>query len=86
MEARMNATGRWLRVGTLAMLTLVAAVGDAAAVKAFSDGADFLRSEREYQWGYAAGTLDMLAALQDAGLLTGQVGVEAPRIMACTSP
>ena len=60
-----------------------AAVGD--AVKSYSDGNDYMGSREEYQSGYVAGAIDMLAALQDAGKLqAGSFSEQSNQVVKCT--
>jgi hypothetical protein len=73
-------------VSTLVLLAVLGLAAVGYAVKSYSDGNDYMASGVEYQFGYVAGAVDMLAALSDAGKLqAGAFSDQSGRIVQCTS-
>jgi predicted glycosyltransferase involved in capsule biosynthesis len=56
-------------VAALALFVVIGFQTASHAVLAFLDGDSYGSSSKDYKLGYAAGSLDMLRALQDAGKL-----------------
>ncbi len=76
---------RYYLLPALVFLAFLAFVAVGYAVKSFSDGNDYMASGEEYQFGYVAGAIDMLAALQDAGKLqAGSFSEQSGQIVQCT--
>lgn len=76
---------RYSLLPALVFLAFLAFVAVGHAVKSFSDGNDYMASTEEYQFGYVAGAIDMLAVLQDAGKLqAGSFNDQSGRIVQCT--
>ena len=76
---------RYYLVPALVFLAFLAFVAVGYAVKSFSDGDDYMTSTEEYQFGYVAGAIDMLAALHDGGKLqAGSFSEQSGRIVQCT--
>jgi hypothetical protein len=81
----MSKIPRYYVIPALALLAILVFAAVGSTVKSFSDGKDFMASENEYQLGYVAGAVDMLAALQDAGKLqAGSFSEQSGQIVQCT--
>ena len=77
---------RYYLVPALVFLAFLAFAAVGYAVKSFSDGDDYMASGEEYQFGYVAGAIDMLAALHDGGKLqAGSFSEQSGRIVQCTA-
>jgi len=79
----MRLNTRFIAAATAALA--LAAPLAAFAVSAFDTGDSFLETaHEEYRHGYIAGSLDMLAVLQDARLLgTGTFNEQTARMISC---
>lgn len=63
----MSTTRRFLLVGGLAVLIVLGLDTSSHAVLSFINGTDYQSKNKDFQIGYAAGAVDMLRGLQDAG-------------------
>jgi hypothetical protein len=78
-----NNIGQSVKIGAAAV-ALALLGGVASALAGYSNGNEYTRSSQSYQYGYAAGAVDMLAALQQTKLLKpGAFDNDAAKVIQC---